>query len=44
MLHVGIENAGDRYYAEHLNSLNPFTRQRIPEMGRALTVAFTTSW
>lgn len=43
-IHIGIENAGDKYYFEHLNSLNPFTRQRIPEMGRALTVAFSTTW
>ena len=43
-LHVGIENAGDKHYYEHLNSLNPFTRQRIPEMGRAMTVGFTTTW
>ena len=43
-LHLGIENAGDKYYSEHLNSLNPFTRQRIPEMGRAVTVGFTTTW
>ena len=43
-LQCGIENAGDKYYYEHLNSLNPFTRQRIPEMGRAVTVGFTTTW
>ncbi len=43
-LHLAIENAGDKYYYEHLNSLNPFTRQRIPEMGRAVTVGFTTTW
>ncbi len=30
-LHAGIENAGDKHYYEHLNSLNPFTRQRIPD-------------
>ncbi|MDE0622389.1 MAG: TonB-dependent receptor [Bryobacterales bacterium] len=43
-LHFGIENAGDKYYYEHLNSLNPFTGQRIPEIGRAVTVGFTTIW
>ncbi len=43
-LHFGVENLGDRYYYEHLNSLNPFTRQRIPEMGRAVTLAFTSEW
>ncbi len=44
ILHMGMENLGDRYYSEHLNSLNPFTRQRIPEMGRTVTLAFTTEW
>lgn len=44
VLHFGFENAGDKYYSEHLNSLNPFIRQRIPEMGRAVTVGFTTTW
>ena len=29
----GIDNAGDRLYSHHLNSLNPFTGQRIPEQG-----------
>ncbi len=43
-LHVGVENLGDKRYFEHLNSLNPFTRQRIPEMGRAMTVGFSTTW
>lgn len=43
-LHVGLENLGDKYYYEHLNSLNPFTRQRVPETGRALTAAFVTAW
>ena len=43
-LHFGIENAWDKFYYEHVNSLNPFTRQRIPEMGQAVTVGFTTTW
>ena len=43
-LHVGLENAGDKLYAEHLNSLNPFARRRVPEPGRAVTVAFVTAW
>lgn len=42
--HAGVENLGDRYYFEHLNSLNPFTGQRIQEMGRAVTAALTTEW
>ena len=33
-LKAGIENVGDRFYSDHLNSPNPFTRRRIPEMGR----------
>ena len=43
-IHLGIENAGDKYYYEHLNSLNPFTGRRIPEIGRAVTVGFITIW
>ncbi len=31
---AGLENIGDRAYSYHLNSLNPFTGQRIPEIGR----------
>ena len=34
-LRGGIENLTDRAYAEHLNSLNPFTGARIPERGRS---------
>ena len=33
-LKAGVENLGDRLYSNHLNSPNPFTRRRIPEMGR----------
>ena len=43
-LHLGLENLGDKLYYEHLNSLNPFTRQRIPEMGRSFVVALVTTW
>lgn len=43
-LHLGLENLGDKFYYEHLNSMNPFTRQRIPEMGRALVVALVSTW
>ncbi len=31
---AGLENLGDRHYSNHLNSVNPFSRKRIPEMGR----------
>lgn len=34
-LRFGIENLGGKHYFEHLNALNPFTGQRIPEPGRA---------
>jgi iron complex outermembrane receptor protein len=42
-LRAGILNALDRDYANHLNSPNPFTRERIPERGRTgyLTVRAT---
>ena len=33
-LRVGIENLGNRLYSSHLNSLNPFSGLRVPEMGR----------
>ena len=40
----GIENLGDKFYFEHLNSLNPFTRERIPELGRNVFVGVTKHW
>ena len=43
-LRLGAENIGDKHYYEHLNSLNPFTRQRVPEMGRTLALGFSTVW
>ena len=43
-LHFGVENLGDKHYFEHLNSPNPFTRQRIPEPGRAVYLSLTTNW
>jgi iron complex outermembrane receptor protein len=33
-LNLGVENIANRHYINHLNNLNPFTRQRIPEPGR----------
>ena len=41
---AGIENLGDKFYFEHLNSLNPFTRERIPELGRNVFVGVTKHW
>ncbi len=43
-LHIGVENLGDKLYFEHINSLNPFTRTRIPEQGRNLYGALTKAW
>ena len=43
-LHAGIENLGDKRFFEHLNSFNPFTRQRIPEPGRNFYVGLTKTW
>ena len=43
-LHIGIENLGDKHYFEHLNSLNPFTRQRIPEPGRSFYAGLIAKW
>ncbi len=43
-LEAGVENLGDKFYFEHLNSLNPFTRERIPEMGRFVFVGVTKKW
>ena len=38
-LRAGIQNAFDERYSNHLNSLDPFTGERIPEMGRNVFVA-----
>jgi len=43
-LHAGVENLFDKRFFEHLNSLNPFTRQRIPEPGRNIYVGLTKTW
>ena len=34
-LRAGVQNLTDEYYVNHLNALNPFTRQRIAEVGRS---------
>ena len=34
LLKLGLENIGDRPYINHLNTVNPFNGQRIPEVGR----------
>ena len=37
-LRAGVQNLTDEYYVNHLNSFNPFTRQRIAELGRSAYV------
>lgn len=39
-LRAGVENLGDKLYATHLNSLNPFTGERVPERGRSFHGGF----
>ena len=34
----GVQNLTDEFYVNHLNSLNPFTGQRIAEVGRTAYV------
>lgn len=36
VLSAGVENLGDKAYANHLNSPNPFNGERILEIGRAV--------
>ena len=40
LLELDVENVGDEAYADHLNAPNPFTRQRILEMGRNVQLGF----
>jgi iron complex outermembrane receptor protein len=35
---AGVRNLTDKRYSNHLNSFNPFTRERISEIGRSLFV------
>ncbi len=37
-LRAGVQNLTDEYYVNHLNSFNPFTRQRIAELGRSVYI------
>ncbi|RMG48907.1 MAG: TonB-dependent receptor [Acidobacteria bacterium] len=43
-LHVGLENIGNRFIVDHLNAVNPFTRERIPEPGRNVYVGLEISF
>lgn len=41
---VGLENLTDETYATHLNALNPFTGQRINEIGRSFYLGLEWGW
>ncbi len=43
-LRAGVENLGNRYYWDHLDAMNPYTHQPIPEMGRNARVGFEYSF
>ncbi len=43
-LTAAVENLTDHAYAEHLNSPNPFTRERIPEIGRNLRLGLAVDF
>ena len=38
MIRAGVRNLADRFYVNHLNSFDPFTRMRIAEVGRSTHV------
>ncbi len=44
VLRAGLENIGGRTYSNHLNSLNPFTRLRIAEIGRSFYIGMEYSF
>jgi len=44
MFRAGVENLGNRYYWNHLDAMNPYTHQPIPEMGRNVRVGFEFSF
>jgi len=37
-IRLGVQNIAGKQYATHLNALNPFLRERVPEPGRSLIV------
>lgn len=41
---LGVDNLGDRQYVNHLNTLDPFTGQRIAEQGRNVHAAIEYSF
>lgn len=43
-LRAGVDNLLNRYYWDHLDAMNPYTHQPIPEIGRNVTVGFEYSF
>ena len=43
-LYFGVENLGNKYYYEHLSSLNPYTGEPVPEVGRTYYTSLTWHW
>jgi outer membrane receptor protein involved in Fe transport len=43
-LRAGVENLGNRYYWDHLDAMNPYTHQPIPETGRNVRIGFELSF
>ena len=41
LIRGGVENLTDKAYAHHLNSPNPFTGERILEIGRSFRLGLT---
>ncbi len=44
LLRFGVQNVGDKFFVNHLNSKNPFTGNQIPEPGRILYFSFGISF
>ena len=43
-LTAAVDNLTDHAYAEHLNSPDPFTRERVREIGRGLRLGVALDW
>ena len=44
LFRAGVENLGNRYYWNHLDAMNPYTHQPIPEMGRNFRAGFEVTF
>jgi iron complex outermembrane receptor protein len=44
LFRFGVQNVGDRFYVNHLNTKNPFTGERIAEPGRVVYVNLGASF